>query len=242
MTSPDTPLKTLVAVFVYNEGEKLRETLSRFTENRPYDIVIMDDGSTDNAREVIADFGFETLRHDTNQGVGAALRTVIRYADENGYDVLLPMAGNGKMHPSDIPNLLKPIIEDGYDFVQGSRYLPGGRSENLPLFRRIMIPLFTWIVRLVMGFKGTDITCGMRAYRLDILRHPRVDINQQWLGRYEMEYYIIYYTLRLGFKLTEAPVAMTYPVASKNYSKIRSLGDWWSMVRPWVLLTLRLRK
>lgn len=234
--------RVLVAVLVFNEGARLRQTLSRFPANPPYDVVVMDDGSTDDAPRVAAEFPFHYIRNETNRGVGAAIRTVIGFATDQGFDVLVPMAGNAKMHPSDIPNLLKPILKDGYDYVQGSRFLQGGRSENLPLFRRLTIPLFTGIVRLLVGYRGTDVTCGMRAYRLDIVRHPKVDITQEWLNRYEMEYYIHYYAIKLGYKITEAPVAMTYPSDMKNYSKIKAITGWWSMIRPWVFLSLHLKR
>jgi dolichol-phosphate mannosyltransferase len=229
-------------VIVYNEGAKLKTTLDRFPSDPPYDVVIMDDGSSDGVREIASQYPFAYLRHDTNRGVGASLRTVFEYADEEGHDVIVVMAGNAKMHPADIPSLLKPILEDGYDYVQGSRYLTGSRSENLPLFRKLMIPLFTWFVRVFVGYKGTDVTCGMRAYRLEIVRHPNIDINQKWLDQYEMEYYLHYYAIKLGYKIIEAPVSMTYPPEMKNYSKIRAITGWWSMIRPWIYLVLRLRR
>lgn len=234
--------RVLVAVLVYNEGAKLRETLLRFSEDRPYDVVVMDDGSTDDAPDVAKEFPFHYIRSDINRGVGAAIRTVIGYAEAEGYQILVPMAGNAKMHPAHIPSLLKPILEDGYDYVQGSRYLEGGRSENLPFFRRLMIPAFTGVVWLLTGYKGTDVTCGMRAYRLTIVGHPKVDISQDWLDRYEMEYYIHYYAIKLGFKITEAPVSMTYPPDMKDYSKIKAITGWWSMIRPWVYLFFHIKR
>lgn len=234
--------RVLVAVFVYNEGEKLRATLSRFPVERNYDVVVMDDGSEDGPEAIISQFGFTALRHPENRGAGAAIRTVINYANGKNYDVLVLIAGNAKMHPSDIPGLIQPILEGRADYVQGSRYLQGGKTENLPRFRRIMIPLFTSIVFWLTGFRGTDVTCGMRAYRLELARRPELDINQSWLDRYEMEYYLHFYAIRLGYRVVEAPVAMTYPPEMKNYSKIRALVGWWSMIRPWVYLTLGWRK
>lgn len=234
--------RVLVAVFAYNEGEKLRETLRAFPPAREHDILVMDDGSTDDVTAVAREFSVLYLRHSVNRGVGAALRTVIRYAEPKGYDVLVMIAGNGKMDPHDIPVLLKPMLEDGFDYVQGSRYLSGGRSENLPAFRRIMIPVVTRIVSWITSYEGTDLTCGLRAFRLDIIRHPQVDISQPWLDRYEMEYYILYYALTLGFRVGEVPATMKYPVEKKNYSKIQPLKGWWSMIRPWVFLKLGLKK
>ena len=92
------------------------------------------------------------------------------------------------------------------------------------------------------GRNGSDVTCGLRAYRLEIVRRTELDISQPWLDRYEMEYYVHYYAIKLGYRMTEAPVAMTYPPEMKNYSKIRAFAGWWSMIRPWVYLVLRIRR
>jgi dolichol-phosphate mannosyltransferase len=234
--------KILACVFVYNEGEKLRQTLSRFPAERNYDVLVVDDGSTDGAGNIIREFSFAHLRHETNRGIGAAFRTAFAYASTRGYDIFIPMAGNGKMHPADVPALLRPILQDGYDYVQGSRYLAGGRFENLPAFRRYAIPVLTKVISVLTGFRGTDVTCGMRAYRMTIVRDPRLDVSQSWLDKYEMEYYIHFYAIKLGYRVTEAPVAMTYPVSMKNYSKIKAITGWWSMLRPWVYLFLRIKK
>ena len=241
-TRPTAPLRVLVGVIVYNEGAKLRETLTRFPADRDYDVVVIDDGSTDDAHAIVKDFPFTYLRHETNRGVGAAIRTIFHHAFARGYDVFVPMAGNGKMHPSEIPALLAPIRAGEYDYVQGSRYLTGGRHENLPLFRRMAIPAVSALIGWISGFRATDVTCGFRAYRLEIVRRPELDISQAWLDRYEMEYYIHFYAIRLGYRLTEAPVAMTYPASKTNYSKIPAFSGWWSMLRPWVYLYLGIRR
>jgi dolichol-phosphate mannosyltransferase len=235
-------LRVLVGVFVYNEGAKLRDTLARFPVERDYDVIVMDDGSIDGAGGIAGDFPFTYLRHETNRGVGAAFRTVFQYAFERRYDVFVPMAGNGKMHPSEIPALLAPLRSGEFDYVQGSRYLSGGRHENLPLFRRLAIPAVSTLIGWISGFRATDVTCGFRAYRLDIVRRPELDVSQTWLDRYEMEYYIHFYAIHLGYRVTEAPVAMTYPASKTNYSKIPVFSGWWSMLRPWIYLYLGLRR
>ena len=156
--------------------------------------------------------------------------------------VMVIMAGNGKMLPEEIPRLLKPIESGQADYVQGSRYMSGGESKNLPAFRNIAIKLFTVITNIALGFNGTDITCGFRAYKTTIFDNPRLNIDQDWLGRYEMEYYIHYLTIKSGYKVTEVAVSMVYPSEKKNYSKIKPFTGWWSMIRPWVYLILRVKK
>ncbi len=235
-------LRTQVTVVTYNERDKLTRLIAEFPRDREYDLLFVDDGSTDGSAEVVTAAGLSLMRHDTNRGVGAAIRTAINRARDDGYDSIVIMAGNGKMRPSEIPNLLEPLKQGRADYVQGSRYLKGGASPNLPLFRKIMIRAFTFVVNLLFGYRGTDVTCGFRAYRLDIIDRTEADIEQDWLDHYEMEYYLHYHVLRGKLKLVEVPVSMVYPKERRNYSKIRPFVGWWSMIRPWIFLVLRLRK
>jgi dolichol-phosphate mannosyltransferase len=232
----------LVAVVTYNEGEKLPVVVGHFPESAPYQILIVDDGSTDGSLDQITRKDITILRHNANRGVGAAIRTAIEYGRNNGYRFMVIMAGNGKMQPEEIPRLTQPLIENQADYVQGSRYLPGGRAPNLPFFRTVMIRLYTWLVWLLTGFRGTDVTCGFRAFRLDMFDDPAIDLNQSWLDRYELEYYLHYHALRGRHRVVEVPVSMVYPESKRDYSKIRPFIGWWSMVRPWLLLRLGLKR
>ena len=234
--------KTLVAVLTYNEGEKLQAVLGAFPDERTYDLLVIDDGSTDETTGFLSNGPHQVIRHDRNRGVGACIRDAVSWARRREYEVIVIMAGNGKMQPQEIPRLLEPIYAGTADYVQGSRYLEGGRSPNLPLFRRIMIRLFTGFVNLATGFPGTDVTCGFRAYRLSVFDHPEINLDQDWLDQYELEYYLHYKVLRYRLRVVEAPVSMVYPKSGRDYSKIRPFVGWWSMIRPWLFLVLRLRK
>lgn len=234
--------EVLVAVVVYNEGARVERVL-RGLASRPTccDVVIVDDGSSDDTTVFLEASGFPVIQHATNSGVGVSLRDAINHGLKNGNRYMVIMAGNGKMDPTEIPRLVQPLLNDECDYVQGSRYLEGGGWSNVPLFRHVMIKAFTWIVSVFTGFKGTDVTCGFRAYSLSLFRDPRINISQEWLNRYELEFYLHHQVIKLGYRITEAPVSMNYPADGRAYSKIRPFSGWWNMVRPWVFLTLRLR-
>lgn len=236
------PFSVLVAVLTFNEGDRLKKLYSRFSSTSGYRLLFVDDGSTDGCCDFLADVGQPVIRHPRNLGVGAGIRTAAKYARENNDEILVIMAGNGKMLPEELDRLIDPIRTGEADYVQGSRYLEGGHSSNLPMFRHLAIKLFTFMSSLVLGFRGTDITCGYRAYKTDLLTNPAIDIEQDWLDEYELEYYLHYKVIKLGYRVIEVPVSMVYPQDGRKYSKIRPFVGWWSMVRPWVFLILGIKK
>ena len=79
-------------------------------------------------------------------------------------------------------------------------------------------------------------TNGFRAYKLSLFKDKRININQEWLDRYELETYLHFKVLTLGYKVKEIPVSKDYLSGVKKYSKIRPVFDWWKMIRPIFLL------
>ncbi|MDE3102612.1 MAG: glycosyltransferase family 2 protein [Chloroflexota bacterium] len=201
---------------------------------------VVDDGSTDGGPDLAEQAGASVIRLGRHCGIGAAIRAGLDAGRADGCDVVVVMAASGKDRPEEIPHLLAQI-DEGFDYVQGSRFLDGGRSVNLPPLRGLLIHGFTFLFRVLTGFSGTDVTNGFRAYRLSLLDDPRVRVHQQWLDRYELEYYIHWKAITLGYRVVEVPVSKTYPARRRGYSKIRPVIDWWHMVRPALLLALHLR-
>src|SRR6266545_2323634 len=236
------PLRVLAATFAFNEGEKIRRTLARHPSDRAYDLLVVDDGSTDGALSSV-DRRVRVLRNDTNRGIGASMKQVFEYVLEQGYDVLVIHAGNDKDDPLEIPALLAPIAAGAADFVQGSRYLGGGGFGNMPRYRvlgtRVIHPL---IFSIAARKRVTESTNGFRAFRTSILRDPRIDWRQPWLDRYELEPYLLLKTIRLGYRHVEVPVTKIYPPHALGYTKMRAFVDWWSIIRPVVYLGLGLKK
>jgi dolichol-phosphate mannosyltransferase len=207
------------------------------------EVVVVSDASDDGTDDEARAAGATVLRHERTLGVGAAIRTGLEYGLEKGYDVLVVMAGNDKDDPTEIPKLAAPIFERGADYVQGSRYASGGRSGKMPLHRVVLTRAYPWLVRLVTGFPITDATNGFRAISSRFLKDPRVNMDQGWLDRGELEYYLQLKALMLGFKVEEVAVTKIYPDLSayKNYTKIRPVYDWIRNLRPIFYLTLGIK-
>jgi dolichol-phosphate mannosyltransferase len=235
-------MRVLTAAFAYNEGDKIRKTLARHPRERSYDLLVADDGSTDGSLDQV-DGTIIVFRRDTNRGIGAMMKDVFAFALDRGYDVLVIQAGNDKDDPLEIPALLAPLLNGEADFVQGSRYLGGGRFGNMPKYRvfgtRVIHPL---VFSLAARKRVTESTNGFRAFRTELLRDPRIDWRQDWLDRYELEPYLLLKAIRLGYRHCEVPVTKMYPDHSLGYTKMRPFVDWWGILRPVVYLGLGLKK
>lgn len=224
---------------LFNEGSAAADLVRRMPSEVSVTYVI-DDGSTDDGPAEAERAGGQVIHLGANRGIGAAIRTGLLAARDAGFDVVVVMAASGKDRPEEIPELLAKIGE-GHDYVQGSRFLAGGASVNLPFMRGLLIHAFTLAFRVLSGYRGTDVTNGFRAYRLSLLADPRIRIEQAWLDRYELEYYVHWKAITLGYRICEVPVSKTYPLSRRNYSKIRPVVDWWHIVRPALLLKFKLR-
>lgn len=242
---PNQNARALMIVCAYNENVKLERTLSRFPKkaDRDYDVMVMDDGSTDGSIEKIDTSEFLVHRLGACIGVGAAIRRAIELAREQNYSVIMFMAGNDKDRPVEIHRILDPVRQQGFALIQGSRYLPGGSYGNMPIYRRLTTQfvhpiLFSLIVRKRL----TDTTNGFRAIHLSVFDDPAIDINQPWLDQYEMEVYLRFKIIRLGYKHGEVPCTKIYPEKALGITKMKPITGWWSILRPIFLLGLGLKK
>ena len=241
---PPLQAPRIVAIpIAFNEELKIGSVLDRFADVEGVDVAVLDDGSTDRTPEIIIEKGAMLIQHSQRGGAGAAIRTAYQWARERDYDICVIMAGNDKDRPAEIFRLIDPINEGRAVLVQGSRYLPGGNFGNMPLYRRLSTQfvhplLFSAFARRRM----TDTTNGYRALRLDVLKDDRVNLEQPWLDKYELEPYLLYTLIRLGYPVMEAPVTKIYPMSQLGYTKMKPITGWWSILRPIFILGLGLKR
>src|SRR4029078_13046014 len=96
------------------------------------------------------------------------------------------------------------------DLVQGSRWLPGGATPGIPPERRWLTRLYPPLLRIARGNPCRDGANGFRAFRLALLDDPRIRLDQAWLDRYELEPYLLYQTVRAGYRVRGVPVTVSY--------------------------------
>lgn len=214
---------------IINEGKRIAAELSRAQKagiDRLADIVLCDGGSTDGSCDPAAlqALGVNTLLVKTGPGKqGAQLRCGIYFALERGYDGILTIDGNNKDSIEDLPRFIQKLAE-GYDLVQGSRFVKGGKAIHTPPSRYLAVRLIhAPVISLTARHWFTDTTNAYRAYSRRYLTHPAVQPLRDVFVGYELLAYLSVRATQLGLKACEVPVTRAYPPAGKTPTKISPL-------------------
>lgn len=218
-----------ICVPVINEGKRIMGQLERMKAAglpESADVLILDGGSTDGSLEpeFLKAQGVSALLVKKGPGkLSAQLRMGYAYALRRGYEGIVTIDGNGKDSVESIPAFLKDL-EEGYDLIQASRYIPGGEAVNTPKIRTLAIKIMhVPVTNLAAGFRYTDTTSGFRGYSRRFLLDPRVKPFRAVFDTYELLAYLSIRAPRLGFKVKESPATRQYPKTGKVPTKISAV-------------------
>ncbi len=156
----------LVVVPAYNESATLLDVLDQVARHAPgWDVVVIDDGSTDDTRELALRSGVPVLRMPFNVGIGGAVQAGFTYALENGYARMAQIDGDGQHDPSQLGRLVTELdARPEIDVVCGSRFLTKEFEYPAPISRRTGIHIFAFLLSRLIGQRVSDPTSGFRLY------------------------------------------------------------------------------
>lgn len=216
----------VVLIPIINEGKRIAIELKRAKNNHVSDyadIVICDGGSSDGCTKEsrLRKLDVNTLLVKQDAGrQGAQLRMGIWWALQRGYQGIVTIDGNNKDSIEDVPRFIEKLKE-GYDFVQGSRFVKGGRAVNTPFIRMLSVklihaPIISWTAHQ----RFTDTTNAYRAYSARYLKDERVQPLRDIFMTYELLAYLSVRASQIGMKACEIPVTRAYPRKGKTPTKI----------------------
>lgn len=209
--------KYALCIPIINEGDRILNELERAQTHgidKLVDIIICDGGSTDGSTDIskLQQLGVNTLLVKTGAGKqGAQLRMGFWFALERGYNGIITIDGNDKDSIETVADFVQKL-NDGYDFIQGSRYIKGGKAQNTPFIRHVAVKyIHSPMISYTAGEKFTDTTNAFRGYSRKYLEHKDVQPFRDIFVTYELLAYLSVRASQLGLRTTEIPVERVYP-------------------------------
>ncbi|MEG2083272.1 MAG: glycosyltransferase family 2 protein [Oscillospiraceae bacterium] len=203
--------RVLVIIPAYNESECICGVVESLRECCPeYDLVVINDCSTDDTRKVLDNCGARRVDLPSNLGIGGAVQTGYRYALECGYDISVQFDGDGQHMAEFLPAIVDPVARGECDMCVGSRFLEKKGFQTSGL-RRFGINFLRVLLRVVCGVKVTDVTSGFRACSRELTEFFSLNYAQDY-----PEPEAIMEEVTAGFTVQEAPVEMRERTTGKS--------------------------
>ena len=214
--------KFLLIIPAYNEEKNILsiyKTIEKYNKKSSYkyDVIVINDGSLDNTKEIIEKNKIPHIDLIENLGIGGAVQTGYKYAYENDYDIAIQFDGDGQHDINYVKNIIDPIIKNKADMVIGSRFIDDSTSNfKSTVSRQIGIKLISFFIKLKTGKRIYDTTSGFRACNKKII--------ERFSRSYPLEYPEPITTTELlqdGYKVSEEAVSMKERTAGES-----SIGSW----------------
>lgn len=215
----------------YNEEKALADVIGKTLEHVD-EVIVVDDGSSDKTSEVAIEAGARVIKHSVNLGKGEALKSGFKAIGDDS--IIITIDGDGQHNPSEIPDLVRPIIEDGADLVNGSRYM-NGPEENTPAYRRVGQKVLDIATNISAGTKVTDSQSGFRAFSpksKNVFRFKDTGFG--------IESEMLVDAAESGLKIVEVPITVRYDLDGSTKDPItHGVGVLFNIAKDKVLRTFK---
>ena len=235
---PHAPNEPIVAVIIpaLNEAGKIGRVLDKLPADGRFEAIVVDDGSTDRTGDEAREHGAAVVvRHEQRGGVGAAIRDGWRVGVARQRPYLALLSGDDQHEPAELVAALDALLAAEADYLQGSRWMPGGQVFGAIGGRARGTRIYSMAFSVLVGRRVTDATNGFRIFRSELLSDPKIELDQRWLDSYDLEPYVLYRAITRGYRVIEFPVTVRYH-RNESYTKMRGMKDWWRLFRPALLL------
>ena len=240
--------KIAVIVPAYNE-EKLVGKVITTTPDFVDEIIVIDDCSKDATSAVVTSFidsepeRVHLIRHEKNTGVGGAILSGHKSALEDGMDIMVVMAGDAQMDPTDLPALLDPVAEGLADFSKGNRFINGEAWINMPRLRFFANAGLSFLNKFASGYwQISDPQCGYTAISSDILK--KLDIKKISSG-YHFENSLLIHLNMVNARVVDVPIKAVYGIGERSginhvialftFSVFLFKSFWWRLTQKYVI-------
>jgi len=214
-------IKLAVVIPAYNEEEtisdcinKLSNSLNSISEINSFKIIIVNDGSLDNT-EQIADQMSNTLviSHGYNRGIGAAVRTGLKFVEENNFDIVVKFDADLQHDPNDIKNVIEPLISNNFDLVYGDRF-NGAITYKMPGIRKYGNKFFTKLMKLITNYSITDSQPGLFAGNKKFLSSVSI------FSDYNYTQQVLYSSYISGLRFKQIPIKFNERKHGQSFVKL----------------------
>ncbi|MCH7547874.1 MAG: glycosyltransferase family 2 protein [Planctomycetes bacterium] len=206
--------RILIGIPVYNEEKYVSRVLDEVRRHaRDRDILVIDDGSSDQTPMLLAQQPVEVIRHAENRGYGRSMQDMLRWAKFDGFDWLITMDCDEQHEPAAIPQFIREIEAGQADVISGSRYLDDAlRIDAPPSDRRSINHTITTDLNRRLGLKLTDAFCGFKAYRISACDKMDLDVDGY---DFPMQFWV--QAVALSLRISEIPVRLIYNDPTRSF-------------------------